>query len=69
MSNWHSDKMEEMKHKSEHSLRFIIEDCMEAAKAAKSLGNEIAEGRYLDEMHYASMELRARREKSKRRAY
>ncbi len=60
MSNWHSDKIESMKSKCDSSLRYIIKDCMEAAKAAQNLGNEAAEGRYLDELHYASMELAKR---------
>ena len=59
-TNWHSSKMEEMKSKSIDSLYYIINDCKEAAAAAKDLGNYEAEGRYSDEMHYACMELKKR---------
>lgn len=58
--NWHSQKIEAMKTKSINSLRYIINDCAEAAKCAQNLGNFEAEGKYLDEMHYASMELKKR---------
>ncbi len=67
MSNWHSDKMAEMKHKTVDSLRYIIKDCREAAEAANSLGNDVAEGRYIDAMHYASMELKKRLDKEARK--
>ena len=58
---WHTRTMAAMKSKPVASLLFIIKDAAEAAKAAKSLGNDQSEGRYLDEMHYASMELQRRR--------
>lgn len=61
MSNWHSETMKAMKGRSIESLEYVIKDCREAAEAAKSLGNATSEGRYLDEMHYACMELKKRR--------
>jgi hypothetical protein len=59
---WHTRTMEAMRMKSEDQLRFIITDAREAAKAAQNLGNAAAEGKYLDEMHYASMELKRRKD-------
>jgi len=61
MNTWHSDKMDSMKSKSICELEYIAKDCYRAARCAQDLGNAEAEGRYLDEMHYAHMELAKRR--------
>lgn len=58
--NWHTRTMAQMRDKSNDSLKFIRQDASEAAKAMQSVGNAEKEGRYLDEAHYASMELNAR---------
>lgn len=63
-ASWHSRTMAAMKTKSDESLRYIIKDAREAAKAARTLGNNAAEGRYEDEAHYAAMEL-TKRQKAK----
>lgn len=59
---WHSQTMAVFAKKTDAQLEFIIKDARDAAKAAQSLGNAKKEGEYTDEMHYASMELRKRRD-------
>lgn len=61
-SNWHSDTMKAMKSKPIESLMFIMNDATAAAKCAQDLGNEAQAGQYIDEAHYAGMELRKRQE-------
>ena len=58
--NWHTRTMAQNKDKSNDALRYTQKDAHEAAKAAHSMGNTEAEGKYTDEGHYASMELKAR---------
>lgn len=61
MQNWHTTKMNSMKTKTICELEYIAKDCYEAALCAQDLGDAEAEGRYLDERHYALMELHKRR--------
>lgn len=58
MSNWHSDEMKRMAKRSTDSLHYIIKDCREAAEAGKGFNPKV--GQYLDQIHYANMELRKR---------
>jgi len=57
--NWHTRTMARMKDRSNDSLRFILRDASEAARAMRGM-NSAKEGQYLDEAPYASMELNAR---------
>lgn len=64
---WHTKTMAAMREKSNDSLKFIIKDAGEAARAAQNLGNTVAEGKYQDEVHYASMELKRRKDEMPKR--
>lgn len=55
--NWHTKTMAAFRDKSNDSLAFIRQDASEAAKAKPD--NPKA-GQYMDEVHYASMELKKR---------
>lgn len=55
--NWHSKTMAAYKDKSNDSLRFIARD---ASAAAKAMPQGKKAGQYMDETHYANMELRSR---------
>ena len=57
--NWHTKTMAAFKDKSNDALKFIQQD---AAAAAKANPNNPKAGQYMDEVHYASMELKKRRE-------
>lgn len=59
---WHSETMESMKKKTKEELLYIIKDCSEAAEAGKDFNPKV--GEYLDTIHYASMELKKRRNKN-----
>jgi hypothetical protein len=58
--NWHTRTMAQYEDKPNAALFFICKDAMEAAFAAKDLGNAEAEGKYLDQVHYARMEINKR---------
>ena len=60
----HSEYMKKVKALSEESLNFIIKDCHEAIQA---LPDNPKNGYYMDEIHYCSMELVARKNKGKRK--
>jgi len=55
----HSEYMKACKSKSDNSLRYIIKDANEAMLAMPENENN---SYYADEVHYAAMELKARRE-------
>lgn len=55
--NWHTKTMASFKDKSNDSLKYIQQD---AATAAKANPTGKKAGQYTDEVHYTSMELRAR---------
>lgn len=59
MSNWHTKTMKAFKSKTVSELKYIIKDCREALDICDTLSTEKA-GQYADEIHYASMELKAR---------
>jgi len=59
--NWHTATMARFKTLPLESLYFIRDDAAAAAKAGESIGNPKV-GQYLDEVHYASMEI-AKRQK------
>lgn len=58
--NWHTKTMAAFRDKSNDSLKFIRQDASEAAVAMRDV-NPKKEGQYLDEAHYASMELNKRK--------
>lgn len=58
--NWHTRTMAQNKDKSNDALRFTQKDASEAGRLAHGMGNAQSEGKYADEVHYASMELKAR---------
>ena len=58
--NWHTRTMAQMKDKSNEELFFIVKDANEASIAAMQNGDFKKEGQYLDERHYANMEIRER---------
>lgn len=60
--NWHSETIESMKSKSIESLLFIQKDAYEAAMIGETINNPKA-GQYMDEFHYASMEIKKRQSK------
>jgi len=60
MTNWHSQTMERFSKLSNESLVYIRDDAAAAAKAGQEIDNPKT-GQYLDEVHYASMELAKRR--------
>ena len=61
--NWHTRTMMKFKTLSDDSLKFILKDATEAAEIAEKNGFDSKKsGQYRDEAHYASMELRKRRE-------
>lgn len=64
--NWHTRTMARMKTLSDDSLRYIYKDANEAASNMEKMNpNSEKAGRYRDEAHYASMELRKRQESRK----
>jgi len=56
----HTEYPKSLRQKTDAALHYIIKDAGEAAKAAQGMesGNE---GYYLDEQHYAAMELQRRK--------
>lgn len=56
--NWHTATMAKYKNLSVEQLEFIRTDAYEAAKAGDGWNPKA--GQYWDEVHYASMELKAR---------
>jgi len=54
----HSEYIKKTKKMSEHSLRYVIQDCQAAIKAYPE--NPKC-GYYMDEIHYCAMELRTRK--------
>ena len=60
----HSAYMRKVKTLSIESLNYIIKDCKEAIAA---LPDNPKNGYYMDEIHYCSMELVARKNKGKRK--
>jgi len=66
--NWHSRTMGKFKTYSDEQLRFVIKDAGEASKNAQDMGNEKKAGQYLDEVHYAAMELKKRQDAAKKPA-
>jgi len=59
---WHSDTMKKLAGYSEDELKFVIKDAGEAGELADKMGNEEQSGKYADEIHYATMELRKRQQ-------
>lgn len=61
--NWHSRTMGRMKTLDEASLRYVVKDATEAAENLERDGSTSKKaGQYRDEAHYASMELKRRRD-------
>ena len=60
--NWHSRTQGKFATYNEDQLRYVIKDASEAAKNAYAMGNHKKGGQYDDEVHYASMELKKRRD-------
>ncbi len=61
--NWHSRTMGRMKTLDEASLRYVMKDATEAAENLERAGSTSKKaGQYRDEAHYASMELKSRRD-------
>lgn len=64
--NWHTRTQEKMKTHSEDQLRFIHKDATEAAETGEKSGFDSKKtGKYRDEAHYASMELKKRQDSAK----
>lgn len=64
--NWHTRTQEKMKTHSEDELRFIHKDATDAAVTGERSGFDAAKtGKYRDEAHYASMELKRRQDAAK----
>ncbi len=57
--NWHSETMKRFKSMSTESLHYVRQDARLAAIAGETINNPKV-GQYLDEVHYANMELRKR---------
>lgn len=57
-NNWHSDTIARFKTLSIESLTYIRQDAAAAAEAGKGFNPKV--GQYLDEVHYANMELKRR---------
>lgn len=57
--NWHTKTMAAFRDKSNDSLAFIRQD---ASYAAKANPDNPKAGQYMDEVHYASMELKKRKD-------
>ena len=65
--NWHTRTQEKMKTHSEDELRFIHKDATDAAVTGERSGFDSKKtGKYRDEAHYASMELKRRQDASKK---
>lgn len=62
---WHTRTMADMKKRTEAELRYIIKDATEAAELGERMGNPKS-GQYRDEVHYAQMELKARKDSVKK---
>lgn len=61
--NWHSQQQMKMRTHSEDELRYIHKDASEAAEIGERSGFDSKKtGQYRDQAHYASMEMRARRD-------
>lgn len=58
---WHSQTMAAFAKKTDDQLRFIIKDAGEAARLGEKINNPKV-GEYMDEVHYAQMELRKRQD-------
>lgn len=64
--NWHTRTMQKMKTHSDDELRFIHKDANEAAEVGEKSGHDSKKtGKYRDEAHYASMELKKRQDQAK----
>ena len=57
MDNWHSQTMKNFKAKKPEELCYIIQDCKQAIEA---MPDGFKVGVYMDEIHYAGMELKKR---------
>lgn len=67
--NWHTRTMQKMKTHSDDELRFIHKDATDAAVTGERSGFDSRKtGKYRDEAHYASMELKARQDAAKKKA-
>lgn len=61
--NWHSRTMGRMKTLDDAALRYVVKDATEAAESLERDGSTSKKaGQYRDEAHYASMELKRRRD-------
>jgi len=60
--NWHSRTQGKFATYSEDQLHYVIKDAKEAAKHAYAMGNDKKGGQYIDEVHYAHMELKKRQQ-------
>lgn len=58
-ANWHSDYIAKTRTMSVESLRYVLNDAYQAAKAGEEIGNPKV-GQYWDEYHYCNMELKRR---------
>ena len=50
-------KVNDYKRKTKEELRYIIDDATLAARAMQSIGNNVAEGKYRDQVNDACSEL------------
>jgi len=59
--NWHTNIMIDMESKSMDELRYIKQDCLEAARAGETISNPKV-GQYWDAFHYAAGEIKRRKD-------